>query len=128
MAGTVSDQYEVINDSWTKKDAFRTMVDHIMHLEEQSDPTPVLITTNVGPWNSELEKMGKEQRLAFERRLKYYSFTYKKKNFLTRYTHADMQDCGWSKIVDVVGPDGLHYTYTTLIDELRAAQPAKNRC
>nr|AHX24377.1 polyprotein [Atlantic salmon calicivirus] len=125
LAGCVAGQFEVINDSWTKKDAFKTVVDHVMHLEEHADPTPVLITTNINPWRDELAKMPKEQRLAFERRVKYYNFSYKKKNFLTHYTHADMKDCGWSKIVDVVGPDGSHYTYTTLVEELRAAAPVQ---
>nr|WCR62081.1 MAG: polyprotein [Caliciviridae sp.] len=115
--------FEVINDGWTKKDSFKIMVDHIMHLEDQTNAVPVLITTNVTPWAEELAKMDKEARLAFERRLRYYDFTFKKKNVFTRYTHADMEENGWSRIVDVVGPDGTHYTYTTLLEEVRGLTP-----
>nr|AVM87230.1 polyprotein [Guangdong pseudohemiculter dispar calicivirus] len=123
LADTLSDQFDVVDDIWVKKGAFETLVAHVMTLEATSNDKPALITTNSAPWKAELDKMEKEARIAFERRLTYYEFSFRRKGVIGRYNHEDMKELGWSRIVDVVGPDKCHLTYTTLIAEIRSLVP-----
>ncbi|UFQ21768.1 polyprotein [Ameiurus nebulosus calicivirus 1] len=123
MADILSDQFEVTHDSWTDENRFATMVKHVLHLEEETGATPLIITTNITPWEAALKRLGAEERRAFERRLRYFDFSFRKRNLFTTFSHKDMATEGWSKIVDVVDSEKVHYTHTTLLEEIRSLAP-----